>query len=324
MVRPVPKKSTVTCMNDLRPVALTSALMKVCERIVLKQLNSLVSNFTDPLQFAYRQNRSTDDAVLFALHRIYSHLDKAADHRSSVQTCPLIKFADDSAMIGLLDDDVDDINYLHQIDRFVAYCDQNHLILNVAKTKEMVIDFRKRRGDPSLVSIKGVEVARVDNYQYLGLGLDCKLNWQHHIDILSKKLNSRLYCLRKLRSFNVNQDILSLFYGAVINSVISYCIVCWGGNITQQNKRRLDKLISKAGNVIGKKQLKADEVLHERMTDKVLPIMRDETNPLRQEINVRRIDRSGRFRQLASRTTRYHNSFIPQAITLLNKTFNRN
>ena len=56
-------------MNDLRPVALTSAVMKVCERVVLCKLEKLVKDYIDPLQFAYRKNRSTDDAVLYSLEK---------------------------------------------------------------------------------------------------------------------------------------------------------------------------------------------------------------------------------------------------------------
>ena len=73
---PVPKKQTVTCLNDLRPVALTSAIMKLCERIVLNRLSSIVSGFIDPLQFAYQRNRSIDDALLYVLNRVFSHLDE--------------------------------------------------------------------------------------------------------------------------------------------------------------------------------------------------------------------------------------------------------
>ena len=63
-------------MNDLRPVALTSAVMKVCERVVLCKLEKLIKDYLDPLQFAYRKNRSTDDAVLYSLENTYSHLEK--------------------------------------------------------------------------------------------------------------------------------------------------------------------------------------------------------------------------------------------------------
>ena len=58
-------------MNDLRHIALTSAVMKVYERV-----EKLVKEYIDPLQFAYRKNRSTDDAVLYSLENIYSHLEK--------------------------------------------------------------------------------------------------------------------------------------------------------------------------------------------------------------------------------------------------------
>ena len=62
---PVPKRPVISSLNDLRPVALTSAVMKVCERVVLCKLDSLVKDYIDLLQFAYRRNRSTDDAVLY-------------------------------------------------------------------------------------------------------------------------------------------------------------------------------------------------------------------------------------------------------------------
>ena len=74
---PVPKRPVISSLNDLRPVALTSALMKVCERVVLCKLDSLVKDYTDPLQFAYRRNGSTDDAVLYVIENIYSHLEKS-------------------------------------------------------------------------------------------------------------------------------------------------------------------------------------------------------------------------------------------------------
>ena len=77
---PVPKKTTVKAMSDLRPVALTSAVMKVFERVVLSQLQRLVADFLDPLQFAYRRERGVEDAVLHVLHNIYSHLDKPCSY----------------------------------------------------------------------------------------------------------------------------------------------------------------------------------------------------------------------------------------------------
>ncbi len=72
---PVPKKSKITGLNDYRPVALTSVAMKSF-RLVLAYLMDTTGPLLDPLQFAYRANRSVDDAVNMGLHYILQHLDR--------------------------------------------------------------------------------------------------------------------------------------------------------------------------------------------------------------------------------------------------------
>ena len=54
--------------------------MKEMERLVLAHLKSTTDPVLDPLQFAYRANRSTDDAVNLALHYILQHLDTAGNY----------------------------------------------------------------------------------------------------------------------------------------------------------------------------------------------------------------------------------------------------
>ncbi len=63
VIIPVPKNSKPSCLNDYRPVALTSTVMKVFERLLKKHICSSFPATLDPLQFAYRPNRSTDDAI---------------------------------------------------------------------------------------------------------------------------------------------------------------------------------------------------------------------------------------------------------------------
>ncbi len=73
---PVPNKPKITGLNDYRPVALTSVAMKSFERLVLAYLKDTTGPLLDPLQFAYRANRSVDDAVNMGLHFILQHLDR--------------------------------------------------------------------------------------------------------------------------------------------------------------------------------------------------------------------------------------------------------
>jgi hypothetical protein len=64
----MPKNAKVTCLNDYRPIALTS--------IAIKHINTIIPDTLDPLQFAYRPNRSTDDAISIAFHTALTHMDK--------------------------------------------------------------------------------------------------------------------------------------------------------------------------------------------------------------------------------------------------------
>ena len=74
-VIPVPKKSTSSCVYDYSPVALTSVVMKTLERLVLQFLKSIIDPLRDQFQFAYRNNRSVDDAVAIGLFHVLIHLD---------------------------------------------------------------------------------------------------------------------------------------------------------------------------------------------------------------------------------------------------------
>ncbi len=75
VIIPVPKNSKPSCLNDYRPVALTSTVMKVFERLLKKHICSSIPVTLDPLQFAYRPNRSTHDAISQVLHSSLTHID---------------------------------------------------------------------------------------------------------------------------------------------------------------------------------------------------------------------------------------------------------
>ncbi len=75
VIIPVPKNNKPSCLNDYRPVALASIVMKVFERLVMNHICSSIPVTLDPLQFAYRPNRSTDDVISHVLHSYLTHID---------------------------------------------------------------------------------------------------------------------------------------------------------------------------------------------------------------------------------------------------------
>ncbi len=72
---PIPKKNKITSLIDWRPVALPPIFSKCFEKLVREHICSVLPASLDPLQFAYRSNRSTDDAIAFTLHTALSHLE---------------------------------------------------------------------------------------------------------------------------------------------------------------------------------------------------------------------------------------------------------
>ena len=70
------QQSAVTCLNNYRPVALTPLPAKCIEKLVRKHITSIIPASFDPYQFAYRQNRSTEDAIAILLHSALELLEK--------------------------------------------------------------------------------------------------------------------------------------------------------------------------------------------------------------------------------------------------------
>ena len=110
-------------------------------------------------------------------------------------------------LIGFISDD-DSSKYADEINKFATHFKINFLNINVMKTKNMIIDFRKSKALPDPIIINDHTVQRVSTYKYLGIMLNNDLSWSNNTDYIISKLNSRLYCLRKLKKFNVNICIL--------------------------------------------------------------------------------------------------------------------
>jgi hypothetical protein len=72
-VVPVPKKPKPSALNDYRPIALTSVVMKTFEHLIKDRL--CATQRLDQNQFAYRKSRSTKDACIAFDYCVRQHLD---------------------------------------------------------------------------------------------------------------------------------------------------------------------------------------------------------------------------------------------------------
>ena len=102
----------------------------------------------------------------------------------------------------------------------------------------MLIDFRKAPTVIPDLFIDGVKVERVTEYKYLEIVLDNKLNFNKNADFIHKRCQPRIFCLQKLRSFNVSAAILRIFYRSCIESVLTFSFLYWFGGLNVKNKNK--------------------------------------------------------------------------------------
>ncbi|KAK3566665.1 hypothetical protein QTP86_002398, partial [Hemibagrus guttatus] len=357
---PVPKKTKITGLNDYRPVALTSVVMKSFERLVLSYLKDITDPLLDPLQFAYRANRSVDDAVNMALHFIIQHLDSPGsyarilfvdfssafntiipallrdklfqlnvpdsmcswitdfltDRRQFVrlgthvsdlqhistgspqgcvlspllfslytngctfghQSVKLLKFADDTTLIGLISDG-NESAYRGEIDRLVSWCSTNNLELNSLKTVEMTMDFRKDPAPRPPVILCDSPVSSAESFCFLGTTITKELKWAQNISSLTKKAQQRMYFLRQLKKFLLPVKMLVNFYTAIIESVLTSSITVWFAAATARDKAKLQRVIHSAEKVIGCSLPSLQELYFSRSRRRAAKIAADPSHP---------------------------------------------
>ena len=71
-----------------------------------------------------------------SLYTLYTY-----DCTSNDPSVHILKYADDTVIVGLIKQNED--AYRENIVSFGRWCKDNHLVLNVKKTKEMIFDFQK-------------------------------------------------------------------------------------------------------------------------------------------------------------------------------------
>ena len=263
----------------------------------------------DPLQFAYRENRCTDDAAALALHFVMQHLEypnrntrilfvdyssafntvipqkhfdklqllsldssmcywfldfllqrsqllneryclqhyyldhwdssgcvlspllyslfthDCVSHHSSIQ---FLKCVDDTTLEGLVTNS-DESEYRQEVNRLVSWRDNNNLQFNASKTREMIVDFRKRKTPLAPIIINGDSIERVDCFKCLGMIISSYLGWENITDAVVKKAQQRLFYLRQLKEFGLKREILVQLYRSAVENNLAFSICVWFG-----------------------------------------------------------------------------------------------
>ncbi|KAI4882102.1 hypothetical protein NFI96_000102 [Prochilodus magdalenae] len=144
----------------------------------------------------------------------------------------------------------------------------NNLSLNVNKTKELIVDFRKQEGVHTPITINGAAVERVSSFKFLGVHITEELTWTEHTTRVVKKAQQRLFFLTRLKRFGMDTRILRTFYTCTVESILTGSINTWYGSCTAIERKALQRVVRTAQYITGVQCLR-----------KTRRILKDSTHP---------------------------------------------
>ena len=113
----------------------------------------------------------------------------------------------------------------------------NRLTINCAKSAFMIISRNSHKTPNFQVKFIQSLLKRKNSLKYLGVHVDCKLNWKTHVNKISKKLSKTCGMIFKLRHY-VPKSMLKLVYYSFFHSTLQYSLLNWG----RASKSHLQKL----------------------------------------------------------------------------------
>ena len=104
----------------------------------------------------------------------------------------------------------------------------NKLSLNVEKSNYIIFHPAQKRVNYQVkVSLNGQILKQEIYTTYLGVVIDCHLNWKAHISKVSKKIKRNIGAISRVRHFVDSNILINLYYSLVYPYLI-YGLVAWG------------------------------------------------------------------------------------------------
>ena len=175
----------------------------------------------------------------------------------------IIKIADDTTVVSRITDN-DETAYREEVRDLTVWCQDNNLSLNMIKTKEMIMGYRKRRTEHAPILIDKAVVEQVVSFKFLGVHIANKLTWSMHTKTVVTRARQNLFPLRRLKRFGMGPQILKRVYSCTIESILAGCITAWYGKCSDSDRKALQRVVRIAQYITGAK-LPAIQELYTRL-----------------------------------------------------------
>ena len=165
----------------------------------------------------------------------------ALDLKTLSKTNKLVKFADDSSLLVPQGSDID---LLAEFRHIQAWASSNSMVINLAKTKEIVF-FNPRSISPQPpIPLSGIQ--QVESAKLLGIYVQNNFCFELHFKHILTVSSQRLHILKVLKRRGLCLDLLHGVFHALIVTKLTYAISAWYSFLTRDQLHQIDSLFKRA------------------------------------------------------------------------------
>ena len=152
--------------------------------------------------------------------------------------------------VGLITDN-DETAYSEEVLYLAVWCQDNNLSLNVIKTKEMIVAYRKRRTEHAPILINRAVLEQVESFKYLDVHITNKLSWSKHTKTVVKGTTKPIPPQETEKIWHGSLDPQKV--ESIVESILTGCITAWNGNCSASDRKALQRVVRMAQYLTGAK-----------------------------------------------------------------------
>ena len=126
------------------------------------------------------------------------------------------------------------------MDGISRFTTDNHMTLVVDKCGTMQCSLGRHPPPQLDITSNGRRVPNLRSMTLLGVTIAPSLSWEHHVELVISKVNSRIYFLVVLRRAGVMPAHLVHFYITFIRPILEYAAPVWNQGLTQLQSHQLE------------------------------------------------------------------------------------
>jgi hypothetical protein len=163
-------------------------------------------------------------------------------------TMDLHKFVDDCTLSEVIcRHEVSEMQ--HEMDCLANWSKNNHMNINIKKTKEMLLGSIAKNPPPA-VQLASSSIERIHSYKLLGLHVNDKLKWNDHVSSICSKAASRLHFLKLMKRAAMSTEDLTYYYQTVVRPVTEYACVVWSSSLTKGQLKQIESIQRRAIKIV--------------------------------------------------------------------------